>query len=394
MRIIVCLLATAAFMFGMVAEERKWDKGLSLLKFLEQNQMPTDIYYDLDKHDKELAEEIMTGVKYHVLIDEESGVVHQVLIPISEEMQIHITKPNGHYDLKMTPILYQEYEESLVVEVQHSPYQDIVRLTENKRLARAFLDAYKRSINFRREVQKGDRLVIVYDQKYRLGQRFGDPVIKASLMETNRRENYVFLFDDGRYYNQKGKEIEGFLLTTPVRYSRISDHFTMRRWHPVLKRYRPHLGIDYAAPRGTPVKAAGDGKVVFKGRKGGYGNTVKVKHDYGYTSLYAHLSKFRRGIYNGKWVKKGQVIGYVGSTGMSTGPHLHFGLYKNGKARNPAKTIRVAKRALNGHKKKQFIAMKEKYSKQIKSTIIANLIPRKIEKFDYLVQLDMDQQNN
>ncbi len=129
----------------------------------------------------------------------------------------------------------------------------------------------------------------------------------------------------------------------PLRHIRISSPFTYKRWHPILHRYRPHLGTDFAARRGTPLLAVNAGKVIFSGRKGGYGKVVKIKHRGGYVSLYAHQSRIR--VKKGEKVKKGQVIGYVGSTGRSTGPHLHFGLYKNGRATDP---MRVLKKKSSG----------------------------------------------
>ena len=124
----------------------------------------------------------------------------------------------------------------------------------------------------------------------------------------------------------------------PLRHIRITSRFTYKRWHPILHRYRPHLGVDFGARRGTPLLAVNSGKVIFSGRKGGYGNVVKIKHRSGLVSLYAHQSRIR--VKRGERVKKGQIIGYVGSTGRSTGPHLHFGLYRNGRAIDPLKVLK------------------------------------------------------
>ena len=124
----------------------------------------------------------------------------------------------------------------------------------------------------------------------------------------------------------------------PLRKVRITSSFSYRRWHPILRRYRPHHGTDFGARRGTPLLAVNSGKVIFSGRMGGYGKVVKIKHDGGYISLYAHQSRIR--VKKGQHVKKGQVIGYVGSTGRSTGPHLHFGLMKNGRWIDPMKVLR------------------------------------------------------
>lgn len=145
------------------------------------------------------------------------------------------------------------------------------------------------------------------------------------------------------YYTPNGKALfKTFFLKAPVQYTRISDQFTTRRWHPILHLFRPHFGIDYAAPTGTPIRAVGSGHVNFAGKDGGYGNVVVIQHDNRYQSLYAHLSRFASFIKQGQWVNQGQIIGYVGSTGLATGPHLHFGFYDNGRAINPAKILNKA----------------------------------------------------
>ena len=351
-------------LFGAAALNKEWPSGETLLTFLEKNALPLRLYYDLDRQDKLTVSEIIAGASFYVL--ETPKEIQQVLIPLGDDIQIHIYKDKeNRYALSIIPIIYQTVEKTLVLDVHTSPYQDILDNSDNYLLALEFIYSFKKSIDFKREVRYGNKIAIVYDENIRLGKFWGTPKIKASLVETHKKANYIFLNDDGRYYNQKGKEVESFLLSNPVRYNRISSKFTMRRWHPVLKRYRPHFGIDYAAPRGTPVKSAGNGKVVYAGRKGGYGNVIEVLHEEGYKTLYAHLKKFRGGIRRGTWVKKGQTIGYVGTTGTSTGPHLHFGLYKNNRPINPASIIKVTKKKLRGKAKKKFLTLAEEYKTEI-----------------------------
>lgn len=141
--------------------------------------------------------------------------------------------------------------------------------------------------------------------------------------------------ESGGFYTRDGHSIQRFFLKSPLNYRRISSHFTHKRFHPILKKYRPHLGVDYAAPMGTPVVALGNGKVESVGTRGGYGKTVRIQHNKTYLTQYAHLSKYAAGVRTGTRVKQGQVIGYVGSTGLSTGPHLDFRMQENGKWVNP-----------------------------------------------------------
>ena len=184
--------------------------------------------------------------------------------------------------------------------------------------------------------------------------------------------------------------MEGFLLSRPVRHARISSRFTRKRWHPILKRYRAHLGIDYAARRGTPIMAAGSGKIIFAGYTRGYGNLIKIRHGDGYMTLYAHQKRFRKGIRRGKYVKQGQVIGYVGSTGLSTGPHLHFGLYKNGRAINPASVVRVTTKKLGGKARKRFLQLKKRYDEKIEAHLKAQTKPKRHDDYQYVYYLNRD----
>ena len=164
--------------------------------------------------------------------------------------------------------------------------------------------------------------------------------IYAAEFEHMGKSYYAFRFsqDEGfDYFDDRGENLRKAFLKAPLSFSRISSRFSGSRLHPVLKIRRPHFGVDYAAPKGTPVMTIGDGTVVERGYKGGGGNTVKIKHNTVYTTLYLHLSGFAKGITPGARVRQGDVIGYVGSTGLSTGPHLDFRVYKNGSPVDPLK---------------------------------------------------------
>lgn len=376
-------------LFGAHVDELRWENGETFLTFLEKHSIPSNIYYGLDREDQELVTEIRATQTYHILKDSKDEF-EQALIPISEEMQIHIFKDNDSFRVDIIPINYETRKQSLTLSLQSSPYQDILDATGNIALASEFILTYGNSIDFRRDLQKDDKLAIIYSQKYRLGKLFGEPKIEASMIETRGKDNYLFLYSDSRYYNEKGVAIDGSFLKVPLDYKRISSKFSLKRWHPVLKKYRAHLGVDYAAPRGTHVKSAGNGRVIFKGRKGGYGKTVIIAHDNGYKTLYAHLKSYKSGIRKGKKVKQGQLIGYVGSTGLSTGPHLHFGVYKNSRPVNPANAVKTyITKKLSGKKKIEFLAMASEYQNSIQSAIDKNLTPQKIKKdFIYLVKLD------
>ena len=377
-RLFFLITLFALFLQASVVERKPWPQGESFLHFLEQNSIPQSLYWDLDKEDKELCEEIRAGIPYYTMYDDNRSTIEQVLIPLNEELQIHLKrKKDGSYSFEMVPIAYREYSEAFSISIERSPYQDIIKATNNTPLAYAFVDAFKNSFDFTR-LRKGDKVAILYREKIRLGRIHGTPVIEAAMIERRKKPYYLFRFND-RYYDSRGREVEGFVFRKPVNRVRITSRFTLRRYHPVLKRYRAHLGVDFGGRTGTPVMAAADGRVTYAGRLGGYGNVIKVRHRDGFLTLYAHLHKFRRGIRRGKYVKKGQVIGYIGSTGMSTGPHLHFGLYKNGRPVNPLGVIRIAKKTIYGKERKRFLRLAKERKERLQSVAANNVAPRKMD---------------
>ncbi|NHO85305.1 peptidoglycan DD-metalloendopeptidase family protein [Pseudoteredinibacter isoporae] len=201
-------------------------------------------------------------------------------------------------------------------------------------------------VDFVLDIRQGDSFRVMYDEKYLDGKHIGNgPILAAEFTnkdKTFKAVRYTHENGSSHYYTPDGDSMRKEFLRTPVDFARISSHFNLRRKHPVLNRIRAHKGTDYAAPRGTPIRAAGDGKVVHAGRKGGYGKAVILKHGGAYKTLYAHMSRYGKGIKNGKRVKQGQIIGYVGSTGLATGPHLHYEFHVNGRVRNPV-TVKLPK---------------------------------------------------
>lgn len=363
-------------------ENLKWSEGETYLNFLERLGLPKALYYRLDREDQKLTEEIRSHVNYQILKDS-NGAIEQVLIPVTDELQLHIYhNAKGEYAFEAIPIIYETKREAFTIAINNSPYYDIIKATGSNRIAQLFVNGFKNSLNFKLDLRKGDPLVLVYDQKYRMGKPFSMPKLLVAMIEMRKKRHYVYLNEDERYYDEKGREVEGFLLARPVRHARVSSGFTTRRYHPILKKYRAHLGVDYAARSGTPIMAAGSGKVVFAGWSRGYGKLTKIRHSDGYVTLYAHQKSFRRGIRPGRHVKKGQVIGYIGTTGLSTGPHLHFGLYKNGRAINPARVVRVTTKKLNGKKRKRFDTIKKAYNGDVDEVLLAKTAPQRVLHFD------------
>lgn len=368
-KIILSIIIFISFLQSAEVKELPWPKGESFLSFLEKYSIPQKLYFDLEKEDKELCSEIVADKRFF-LYTEDNGDFNQVLIPVSEDIQIHIYKEsNGKFKFQTLPINYKEYTETVAIPITVSVSHDILKATGDVALAIQLKSLFKGKLDFRK-IQKGDFVALKYTKKSLLGRPHGLPELTAAMVEIRGKKYYRIKNNkDDKYYDEKGKGFtKTFFFKIPLTYKRISSGFTKKRWHPVLKRYRAHLGTDFAAPRGRKIYAAGDGKIEFRGRKGGYGNTIIINHQNGYKTLYAHQNGFRKGLKRGARVKKGQHIGYVGSTGLSSGPHLHLGLYKNGRAVNPLKVIRRPKTSgLSGKNKATFLANAKKITKKFKS---------------------------
>jgi murein DD-endopeptidase MepM/ murein hydrolase activator NlpD len=187
-------------------------------------------------------------------------------------------------------------------------------------------------------IQNGDAFKVIYEETYVDDRMIGINRILSAYFRSNYKDYYAFLFEvlgKKEYFDENGQSLQRSFLKAPLRFSRISSRFSHSRMHPVLRIVRPHFGVDYAAPRGTAVEALGDGKVTEVGRKGGYGRFISIRHNPVYSTSYAHLSGYAKNLKAGIHVNQGEVIGFVGSSGLATGPHLDFRVYKNGMPVDP-----------------------------------------------------------
>jgi murein DD-endopeptidase MepM/ murein hydrolase activator NlpD len=236
-------------------------------------------------------------------------------------------------------------ERARIAGVVNSSLYDAVRdLGEETELAGDFAEIFAWDVDFSRSVRSGDEFAVLYERLYHVGfdreKMYAGPGRILAARYRNGPDEYralYFQLDEGRggYYRPDGSSVERQFLRAPLRYHRISSRYSLSRLHPILKVRRPHQGIDYAAPIGTPVWAVGDGRVIFVGWQGGFGKLVKIQHANGYVSYYGHLSRYAKGLRVGQKVHQKQVVGYVGRTGLATGPHLDFRIKKNGDYVNP-----------------------------------------------------------
>ena len=220
--------------------------------------------------------------------------------------------------------------------IKNSLYESMTSININPEMIIQFAEIFESKIDFLTDCKKDDKFSIVWETwTDKNGEILKDIRILAGKYELDNKKFYAFWFEKGNFngfFDENGKGLQSGFLKAPLSYRRITSFFSYSRFHPIYKIYRPHLGIDYSAPIGTPVSSIGNGIVIFSGWvNNGYGKCVKIKHPNGYISYYGHLSRIENGIKNGVKVKKGDVIGYVGMTGIATGPHLDFRLKKDGK---------------------------------------------------------------
>ena len=252
---------------------------------------------------------------------------------------LHVTAQETGFVAQTIERAFDTTEREVTAEITDSLYQSALRAGLPKSVIYRVTQIFQWELDFGRDVKSGDRLVVIYEERSLEGQKVGNGPILAVRLENDGvvRQAIRYVNSDGSaaYFAPDGKSLQRTFLRSPIPGRSVTSGFSYSRLHPILKVRRPHLGVDYGAPRGTPIVATADGKVIRASRKGGYGKTVILRHGQDYRTLYAHLSRYAKGVRKGKWVKKGQVIGYVGSTGLSTGPHLHYEIHVAGKARNP-----------------------------------------------------------
>ena len=314
---------TLGGILGRLGASKKQLAGISVLprsEFDVRTLRPGKEYYGLHQTDT-------AGVE-HLLYWIYKASVREVTV-------LHLTD-SIHAEHHKKPLRYES--RSACVGIESSLWNAMVNNNLPVEVALELSEIYAWTIDFF-GLQKGDSVRVYFDEIYVDSTRVGIGQIYASNFYHARKWQEAFYFEAGNlhtYFDGDGKSLRKSFLKAPLNYKRISSHFTYARKHPVYKIVRPHTGVDYAAPMGTPVVAIGDGVVIEKGYKGQAGNMVKIKHNSTYTTAYLHLSKYGK-INVGSHVSQGQVIGYVGSTGASTGPHLDFRVWKNGTPIDPLK---------------------------------------------------------
>ena len=269
------------------------------------------------------------------------GLVAAFTYGIDELRTLHVIRRDGAYQAEVRTREYEVRPSVAKGLITSSLYGAVTDAGEDDQLAVDLAEIFAWDVDFNTELRRGDSFRVAVEKLYLDGRfvRYGR-VLSAELVRGTRVVRALW-FDSRNgagYYTPEGNPMRKAFLRSPLKFSRVSSGFTHARFHPILKTMRPHLGVDYAAPVGTPVRASGDGVVTLAGWSGGYGKTVKIRHPNGYQTLYGHLSRIV--VSKGERVSQGERIGELGNTGYSTGPHLHFSVFKNGEAVDPLRFLK------------------------------------------------------
>lgn len=326
-------------LYGMVVDnyevvEDKVKRNESLGKILETYNVPANIIHQVSQLSRNIFDvrKIAPNKKYTLLCEQDSSKTAKVLVyePNPIEYIVFRFEDTLWVDVCKRDVVI--LEKSITGVIKSNLSETIEELGISHELTNKFVDIFGWQVDFAR-LQKGDKFKLIYEEAQVEGVSVGIKQINAIYFEHSNSPYYAFPFDQGEgvdYYDDEGKSLRKALLKYPIEFTRISSRFNLNRFHPVQKRYKPHLGTDFAAPTGTPIRSVGEGIVVEAQYKSNNGNYVKIRHNGTYTTQYLHMSRIAPNIHAGARVRQGQTIGFVGSTGLASGPHLCYRFWRNG----------------------------------------------------------------
>lgn len=301
---------------------------------------------------------VRVGQPFAVVREPGTGAFRAFKYEVDKKRSLVVRRDGEGFSARMEAINYTTTLSLVQGTITTSLSEAIVEMGESIGLAIALADVFASEINFITDLRVGDRFEVLVEKQSRHDAFHGYGRVLGARFINQGKLHSAYLFRDERgklaYYNAKGESLHRALLKAPLSFLRVTSQYSMARRHPVFGNVRPHQGIDYGAPKGTPIMAVGDGVVSKVGRAGGYGNQVILKHANGLESLYGHMSRFAKGIVAGKKVRQGQTIGYVGATGTATGPHLDFRIKQRTTFVNPAKLVVPRDKPLGRQEMKQF----------------------------------------
>ncbi len=316
------------------------ESGDSLARIFNKQNIPSRQLHDILAGDETATKltKIYPGQKLLLRTSEEEGLL-ELRYEIDAMNQLRVTRSETGFETKLIERPPERRSTSAAGTIDSSLFLAANRAGLPEKITMELAGIFGWDVDFALDIREGDQFAVLYEQLYLDGERIGTGNILAAEFINQGKIHRAVRYTDPQghtdYYAPDGRSMRKTFLRTPVAFSRISSRFNPGRKHPILNRIRAHKGVDYAAARGTPVTSTGNGKIVWLAKKGGYGNAVVIQHGSKYSTLYAHLNSYGRGLKNGSRVQQGQIIGYVGSTGQATGPHLHYEFRVDGVHRNP-----------------------------------------------------------
>jgi len=370
MRIVTFVIFLLVSLYGSEFQLKFWKEKETFSNYLVRHKIDaTKFFAKVAPDDLKFLASIESGAPFFEKSNQEK--LQEVLIPLGEEMQMHIKEDKEGYSFDIIPLKYKVIRNRIGFTIESNCFNSVKEATNNPHIATYLKRVFKEQVDFTK-LQKGDFVAIDYEQKSINGLPWEEPTIYSAYIKRGKNEYFALRKGEESYQfwtNSQTKESSivnapiFLTFSNPLNHIRITSEFTYKRWHPILKRYRPHLGIDFGGRRGTPIHAVASGKVIYAGWMRGYGRVTKIDHGYGIVSLYAHQSKIL--VKRGDYIKRGETIGKIGSTGRSTGPHLHLGIYKRGKAVNPHKFLQRRIKVKSGVVTKKVIVKNEKLEKAL-----------------------------
>jgi len=302
---------------------------------------------------------LKTGTKIYFYLGKTSKNLEKIIIPIKNDINLDIfLKGNIKVEKRYLNIKLESHSKEYLI--TNSLYSDGIKNNVPIEILTKLIRLYSFDLDFQRDIRKDTKIFISYDTKIiedRDKNYFGDINYALIQIEKNNLEYFKFITDEGfmDYFNRKGENVKKSLLKTPIDGAKLSSNFGMRK-HPILGYNKFHRGVDFAAPKGTPIFAGGNGTIEYLGKNGGYGNYIRIRHNNEYKTAYGHLAGFKKGLSKGVRVNQGDVIGYVGSSGRSTGPHLHYEIIYQNKQINPLTLKLPSGKKLKGKEFDRFIS--------------------------------------
>lgn len=367
-------VAEPTYLFGIPADsfeiiQDKVKRNQNLSEILVPHNIDFASITTLAKNSREVFDvrRLAANKNFTLFCDKDSARTARYLVyePNLTEFVVFNLRDSLYASLHEKEVVVEE--KSIFGTISSSLAQSVADAGGSAALTSMLVDVYAWQIDFFR-IQKGDWFKVIYEEKSVDGKSVGVGKILAVQFEHEGRQFQAFYFDQGSgtdYFDEEGNSLRKAFLKAPLNFTRISSRYTPRRFHPVQKRWKAHLGTDYAAPTGTPIQTVGDGVVVESGYNRGNGNYVKVRHNGTYTTQYLHMSRIAKGMKKGAHVKQGQTIGFVGSTGLATGPHLCFRFWKNGKQVDALKVEIPPSEPIENEHLEMFNQVKEQYAQRL-----------------------------